>query len=108
MPKQLENPEFYVNCDGGEYVWHGPRFSVVRQGEMRILHNEDVIRYSDRLEYHGITTEDQLKKLYQDNKVIESPWYEIEENGVECEDFAPTVYGTLSEAIAAAKEMEKA
>ena len=108
MPKQLESPEFYVNCDGGEYVWRGQRFSVVRQGEMRILYNDDIIVYSDQLEYHGITTDEQLEKLYQDNKVIHNPWYEIEEDGVESEDFLPDVYHTLSKAIAAATEMEKA
>ena len=107
MTKKLENPEFYVNCDGGEYVWHGTRFSVVRQGEMRILHNDDIIRYTDRLEYNGITTDEQLEKLYQDNKVIHNPWYEIEEDNVESENFAPDVYHTLTEAIAAATEMEE-
>jgi hypothetical protein len=106
MTKKLENPEFYVNCDGGEYVWHGTRFSVVRQGEMRILYNDDIIRYTDRLEYNGITTDEQLEKLYQDHKVINNPWYEIEENGVDSDDFAPDVYHTLTEAIAAATEME--
>jgi len=37
MTKQLESPEFYVNCDGGEYVWHGPRFSVVRFGQIELV-----------------------------------------------------------------------
>ena len=106
MTKQLENPEFYVNCDGGEYVWRGQRFSVVRQGEMRILYNDDIIRYTDRLEYNGITTDEQLEKLYQDHKVMNNPWYEIEEDNVESENFSPDVYHTLSEAIAAAEEME--
>jgi len=106
MTKKLENPEFYVNCDGGEYVWHGTRFSVVRQGEMRILHNDDIIRYTDDLEYNGITTDEQLEKLYQDHKVMNNPWYEIEEDNVESENFSPDVYHTLSEAIAAAEEME--
>ena len=106
MTKKLENPEFYVNCGGGEYVWRGTRFSVVRQGEMRILYNDDIIRYTDRLEYNGITTDEQLEKLYQDNKVMNNPWYEIEEDNVESENFAPDVYHTLTEAIAAATEME--
>jgi len=113
MPKQLESPEFYVNCDGGEYVWHGPRFSVVRFGQIELVvpgsfGQGQLIEYTPDLLEAGITTDQQLAVAYgnQTNFEDSRPYFEIEEMGVESYEFCPNSYETLSEAIAAATEME--
>jgi hypothetical protein len=61
-----QDPAFYVNEAGHEVVWQKDdnRFYVIRNGEMRIHAKGDfdttVIRYTDRLEDFGITTDEEL------------------------------------------------
>jgi hypothetical protein len=104
MPNQ--NAEFYVACDGPEYVWHGNNYAVIRNGEMRIHYKGDVISYTDDLIRAGITLDEQLEVLYAMDAVIHNPWFEIENRDSEWDPY-PEIYSTLGEAIAVAKVMEE-
>lgn len=103
---------FYVNEGGYETVWSKPdcRFEVVRNGEMRIhahLKGEEyptIIRYTDQLLSYGITDDEALKRVPQDEALWDwgsNPWFEVWDK----EDSSPEseVYDTLDEAIAFAR-----
>jgi len=104
MDKQ--SAEFYVNEDGPEYVWHGEKYSVIRNGEMRIEYKGETIRYSDDLIRAGITTDGELEVLYNMEAVGNNPWFEIVETEGEWEWDPENIYDTLNDAIEIAKAME--
>jgi hypothetical protein len=110
MRNQLESPEFYVNDEYAEYVWHGPRFSVVRFGQVSLMVDGKLIDYTDGLIKKGITTDSRVKQLCEEQVTTRADFcrFEIEEMGVDSDEFCPDSYETLSDAIAAAKELEKA
>lgn len=99
---------FFVDCDGGQYVFHGSPFSVIRNGEMRINIRRDksdewtVLNYTSDLEAWGITIDEQLR-VWENNpslfEWVDNPWFEIV-----CEvdeawgGFEGDVYDTLAEA----------
>lgn len=101
-----QSAEFYVNEDGPEYVWHGEKYSVIRNGEMRIEYKGETIRYSNDLIDAGITTDGELDVLRNMDAIGENPWFEIVETEGEWEWDPDNYYETLNDAIESAKAME--
>lgn len=89
MTKVLQDSAFYTNEAGVETVWDNDpnkRFYVVRNGEMRIHATKDgehieVIRYTDRLEKFGITSDAALAEWSAKGEEVFSwvnnSWFEV-------------------------------
>ena len=108
-----QSAEFYVNSEGTESLWEGKRYYVVRNGEMRILMGEDVIRYTDQLERAGIGSDKVLSALNISSglaethdlfQVIDSPWFEVVDSTDPTDE--GEVYHSLEEAIERAQILE--
>ncbi len=112
---------FYVNSDGGEYVWNPPlnedegekhEFYVVRAGEMRIKATDGkgrdyVLRYTDDLESFGIHTDEQLYEASTDEENFYwdmNPWFEVM---CETDEAYSDVFDDLDRAIAEAIRLRK-
>lgn len=112
---------FYVNSDGGEYVWNPAlnadegetyEYYVVRNGEMRIKAtdgkgNDHTLRYTDDLQSFGITTDEELYEASTDEENFYwdmNPWYEVccSHDEAYCE-----VYDDLDKAIEEAVRLRK-
>jgi hypothetical protein len=101
-----ESPEFYVNCATAEYVWEGKQYYVLRNGDMRIIYDDEIIRYTDHLLAAGIKDDETLQDLIMSDKIslIENPWFEVVNDADPSDD--GEVYDTLSDAIERAEELE--
>ena len=109
------SPEFYVWENDHEEVWANKDnpFFVVRNGEMRIIvksaedESQEIIRYTDRLERFGITTDKELEEWAGKSEelfsVVNNPWFEIW--SVKDTEFFSEPYFDLKEAIAQAEVM---
>lgn len=105
---------FYTNSNSYEYVFEGERFSVIRNGEMRInirLNETDewsILRYTQDLEEWGITTDEQLDSWSEQTGLFEwwnNSWFEIINNDNACDcDYG--VWETLTEAVEECKRMD--
>jgi hypothetical protein len=107
-----QDAAFYTNSSDYEVVWNNnPRFSVIRNGEMRILytptpHSDSktytTIRYTDDLEAIGIKTDEDLLENFAPTLTWENnSWFEIiDHNNAECEsEIYDTLYGAIDKAI---------
>lgn len=103
---ERQSAEFYITCDGPEYVWHGEKYSVIRNGEMRVEYKGEIIRYTDDLIRAGITTDGELEVLYNMDAIGNNPWFEIVESEGEWIWGPENVHDTLNGAIEMAKAME--
>ncbi len=101
-----QSAEFYVTCDGPEYVWQGKKYSVIRNGEMRINYMGEIIEYTPDLVAAGIKSDAQLEVLYNVDAIGNNPWFEIVENEAEWEWDPENVYDRLSDAVEIAKSWE--
>ena len=112
---------FYVNSDGGEYVWNPElnedegekyEFYVVRAGEMRIKAidvrgNHRTIRYTSDLESYGIHTDAELYEASKDEETFYwdmNPWFEVM---CETDEAYSDVFDDLDTAIAEAIRLRK-
>jgi hypothetical protein len=108
-------PEFYVWENDHEEVWatESNPFFVIRNGEMRIIvksaedESQEIIRYTDRLEKFGITTDKELEEWAGKSEELFSvgmnPWFEIW--SVKDQEFFSEPFFDLKEAIAQAEVM---
>ena len=101
-----QSAEFYVWCEGPEYVWHGEKYSIIRNGEMRIEYKGEIIRYTDALINAGITTDGELEVLYNVDAIVNNPWFEIVETEGEWDWDPENIHDNLNDAIEIAKAME--
>lgn len=103
------SPEFHVHGNGVETLWDGgERYYVIRNGEMRILFRDGVIRYTDDLLRAGITNDVSLEKVINDPEVefvvVDSPWYEVVDSSDPTDE--GEVYFDLDEAVERAQALE--
>jgi hypothetical protein len=113
---ERQDPAFYVNGAGHEVVWDNKtgngRFYVVRNGEMRIHAKESsgdfdttVIRYTDRLEEFGITTDEELAKWTEKGDEFfhwaNNAWFEVWDSNDP--DYYSEPYHELNDAIGQAE-----
>lgn len=109
-----QDPAFYVNGAGHELVWQHKdnRFFVVRNGEMRIHAKESsaefdttVIRYTDRLEEFGITTDEKLVSWTEKGDEFfhwaNNAWFEVWDSNDP--DYYSEPYHELKDAIGQAE-----
>jgi len=113
MSEARQDPAFYTNEAGAETVWQedGNPFYVVRAGEMRIHarhsldQEQEVIRYTDRLERFGVTTDEQLQEWTNKGDEyfswVNNSWFEVYTD--EEPDFFSEPMFELDEAIEYAK-----
>lgn len=108
-----QSAEFYVNSEGIESLWEGKRYYVVRNGEMRILMGEDVIRYTDQLERAGVGSDKVLSTLniacglaetHDLFQIIDSPWFEVVDSTDPTDE--GEVYHSLRDAVERAQILE--
>lgn len=101
MSKARQDAAFYVNESQWEVVWEkeGHTRFVVRNGDMRLTLNGEVIRYTDQLESAGVRTDADAVGLEFD----ENPWFEVWDT--EDLDFEMYLFDTLDEAIAVAQKI---
>jgi hypothetical protein len=103
---------FYTNEAGLEFVWEEPScdYFVVRNGEMRIHATNgdgsiEVIRYTDKLEEFGITTDKQLAEWTEKGEEVFSwvnnSWFEVHTD--KDLEFFSEPYHSLGDAINEAK-----
>jgi CRP-like cAMP-binding protein len=107
-----QDSAFYVNGAGHEVAWESKdnRFYVVRNGEMRIHAKEpsgdtNVIRYTDRLEEFGITTDEELAKWTDKGDEFfhwaNNSWFEVWDSNDP--DYYSEPYHELKDAIGQAE-----
>lgn len=81
MTNQKQDACFYVDDSGSQVVWESEDsdFYVIRAGEMRILFDDNIIRYTDQLEKAGITTDKILEHYILEEKLdmVHNPWFEV-------------------------------
>ncbi len=101
-----QSAEFYVDSADTQSLWEGERYYVIRNGEMRIIYNDEIIRYTDQLIAAGITNDETLEKLFSSDELslVDNPWFEVVDSSDPTDD--GEVYDTLSDAIERAKELE--
>jgi hypothetical protein len=110
---------FYAHSENWEEVWADsrvaePRFTICRNGEMRIharkalLSDYEVLRYTDQLESFGIKTDEDLRrweaKGAEHFEWIHNPWFEVLSNSYSDQDLCE-VFHDLDEAIAYAESL---
>lgn len=109
-----EDSAFYTNSNDYEVVFAGERFSVIRNGEMRINIRKDkgdewsVLRYTQDLEEWGIRTDEQLDSWSEQVGLFEwwnNSWFEIVCSDGFC-DCGFGVWEKLSEAVTECKRMD--
>jgi hypothetical protein len=112
-----QDAAFYTDGAGVQTVWYGDdnksRFSVVRNGEMRIharqtLDEEPtVIRYTDQLEEFGVKTDADLQAWTDKGDEyftwVNNAWFEVWD--AENTDYYSDVIDTLDDAIEYAKQL---
>lgn len=112
--KEKLDPAFYVWENSSEEVWgvEGNPFFVVRNGEMRIITNNEnenrvVIRYTDQLEDFGIKNDKELAEWSDKGEEVFSwvhnAWFEI--FSVKDLDWNSEPFYDLQEASDYAKEL---
>ena len=112
--KEKLDPAFYVWENSFEEVWgvEGNPFFVVRNGEMRIITNNEtenrvVIRYTDQLEDFGIKNDKELAEWSDKGEEVFSwvhnAWFEI--FSVKDLDWNSEPFHDLQEAADYAKEL---
>lgn len=99
-----QDASFYVHGQATESLWEGDRYAVIRNGELRLVIGDDVCRYTQDLERHGITSDRALENLLEGTEFLENPWFEV----VDTDD--PTdegeVYDYLDDAVERAQTLE--
>lgn len=112
-----QDSSFYTNQAGAETVWEeqGNPYFVVRNGEMRINYrpdpdNEQVIRYTDRLEAIGVKDDSDLQRFTELGEEVfcwvNNSWFEVWHNTDT--DYYSEPLHELNEAIEYAKELNNA
>jgi hypothetical protein len=113
-----QDAAFYTDGAGVQTIWYGDdnkaRFSVIRNGEMRIharqtLDEEPtVIRYTDQLEAFGVKTDADLQAWTDKGDEyftwVNNAWFEVWD--AENTDYYSDVIDTLDDAIEYAKQLE--
>jgi len=99
-----QDASFYVNGQSTESLWEGDRYAVIRNGELRLVLGDDVCRYTQDLEQHGIDTDSALENLLEVTEFLESPWFEVVDTSDLTDD--GEVYDYLDAAVERAQTLE--
>lgn len=101
-----QSAEFYVDSADTQSLWEGERYYVIRNGEMRIIYNDEIIRYTDQLIAAGITNDETLEKLFSSDELslVDNPWFEVVDSSDPTDD--GEVYDTLDDAVERAQHLE--
>lgn len=100
-----QDASFYVNSADTESVWEGDRYAVIRNGELRLVIGDDVCRYTQDLDRHGIDSDSALENLLeQGTEFLENPWFEVIDTDDPTDD--GEVYDYLDDAVERAQTLE--
>jgi hypothetical protein len=95
---------FYVNGQATESLWEGERYAVIRNGDLRLVLGDDVCRYTQDLERHGIDTDSALENLLEGTEFLENPWFEVVDTSDPTDE--GEVYDYLDDAVERAQTLE--
>jgi hypothetical protein len=107
------SPEFYVWNSSYEHIYETSpygKYVIVRNGDMKLIYKnadgtEDILRYTTDLFRKGITTDEELWKLIQEEtiEIDNNPWFEVWNSLDDNEE--SDVFFDLEEAKATAKQL---
>lgn len=99
-----QDASFYVNGQATESLWEGDRYAVIRNGELRVVIGDDVCRYTQDLQRHGIDTDSALETLLEGTEFIDTPWFEVVDTSDQTDE--GEVWDTLDGAVERAQTLE--
>jgi hypothetical protein len=101
MRPDRQGAEHYAGYGGPLAIVTNEDFEVAVYcvGEMRIVLDDERIRDTERLHRAGYDTDEKVSELYDEDAVVNNPWFELSVDG----EFGSYIYHEALEALEAAK-----